>query len=205
MKNYIKSLMVAAFLLVSGSVLAAQLGKDYTLLPQEMPTNSDKIEVLEFFFYECGHCNDLHPHLAAWKKKMPQDVELIYVPTMFRDSTEPLARTFYALQNMGEIDGLNDAIYQAIHKQKKRLRDLDDIAEFMGEHGVDVEKFKAVYKSFAIQSKITRAKQMIRSYRIQGTPTIIVNGKYVITGLYPEQAVKVLDEVIEIARQEQKN
>lgn len=196
----IKSLMVMALLLVCGSAFAA----GYTKLSQEMPTHSNKIEVLEFFFYECSHCNDLNPALDAWKKTMPEDVELIYVPTMFSNRTEPLARTFYALEVMGKIDELDNAIYDEIHKNKNQLRDLDDIAKFVESKGIDRKKFEATYKSFSIQSKVTRAKQMIRSYQIQGTPTIIVDGKYVITGLHPEQATKVLSEVIEIARKEKK-
>src|SRR5574340_1802444 len=88
-KKLIYSLVAAAALIFSGAaVAAAELGKDYTLMNPPQPTSTKKIEVLEFFFYECGHCYHLHPLLAACEKKMPKDVEIVYVPTMFRDSTE---------------------------------------------------------------------------------------------------------------------
>lgn len=203
MKNVFKNLVVAALLLISGTAFAAvELGKDYKLLNPPQPANSKKIEVLEFFFYECSHCFDLHPLLATWEKTMPKDVELMFVPTMFRDSTEPLARTYYALESMGQIKQLDDAIYQAIHVNKERLYDLNTIGDFVAKHGVDRAKFSATYSSFSVQSKITRAKQMIRSYAIEGTPTLVVNGKYVITGLHPAEAIGVLNEVIAMARKE---
>lgn len=203
MKNLIKGLMLAAALWFGSSAFAAaELGKDYTLLNPQQPTSTRKIEVLEFFFYECGHCFHLHPLLAAWEKKMPKDVEITYVPTMFRDSTEPLARTYYALQGLGQIKQLDDIIYQGIHVQGAGLYDLQSISDFLGKNGVDRTKFGAAYNSFSVQSKVARAKQMLRSYNIQGTPTLIVDGKYVITGLQPADAIRVLDEVIALARKE---
>lgn len=203
MKNLFKSLLLAVILMSSNfACTAAERGKDYTLLNPQQPTNSSKIEVREFFFYECGHCYHLHPLLAAWEKKMPKDVEMVYVPTMFRPSTEPLARTYYALQSMNKIKQLDDAIYQGIHVQRESLYDLESISKFLGKHGIDRTKFGAAYNSFAVQSKIARAKQMIRTYGIQGTPTLIVDGKYVITGLQPPDMIRVLDEVIALARKE---
>jgi len=202
-KNLFKSLLLAVILMSSNfACTAAERGKDYTLLNPQQPTNSSKIEVREFFFYECGHCYHLHPLLAAWEKKIPKDVEMVYVPTMFRPSTEPLARTYYALQSMGKIKQLDDVIYQGIHVQGENLYDLESISNFLGKYGVDRTKLNAAYNSFAVQSKIARAKQMIRTYNIQGTPTLIVDGKYVISGLQPPDMIRVLDEVIALARKE---
>jgi thiol:disulfide interchange protein DsbA len=197
----IKSLVVALSLLVGSTAFAAvEMGKDYSLLNPPQPSDSKKIEVLEFFFYECPHCFHLHPLLAAWEKTMPKDVQLTFVPTIFRDTTEPLARTYYALESLGQIKQLDDPIYQALHVEKVPLYDLNSISDFVAKHGVDSAKFSAAYNSFAIQSKVARAKQMIRSYSINGTPTLVVDGKYVIEGLQPEDAIRVLKEVIVIAR-----
>jgi thiol:disulfide interchange protein DsbA len=205
MKNLIKSLVVAAlFLAGSATLAAAELGKDYKILNPAQPTDTSKIEVREFFFYECSHCFDLHPLLAAWEKTIPKDVEMVFVPTIFRDSVEPLARAYYALESMGQINQLDDAIYQAIHVNNVSFYDLDGIADFVAKRGVDREKFSAIYNSFSMQSKITRAKQMIRSYGIAGTPTLVVDGKYVITGLLPPDTIRVLNEVIVMARKAHK-
>lgn len=202
MRNIVKTLVVITALLFGNTACSAEAGKDYKLLNPAQPVSTKKIEVLEFFFYECSHCYDLHPLLASWEKSKPKDVEMIYVPTIFRDSTEPLARTYYALESMGKIKQLDDAIYQAIHVQNAELYDLDSISAFVAKHGVDRAKFAAAYKSFTMDSKVARAKQMIRSYGIQGTPTLVVDGKYVISGLYPADAIRVLKDVIALARKE---
>jgi protein dithiol oxidoreductase (disulfide-forming) len=199
----IKGLLVAASLFVSGTALAdVQLGKDYSLLNPAQPTSTRKIEVLEFFFYGCSHCFHLHPLLSAWEKTMPKDVELTFVPTVFRDTWEPMANTFYALESMGKLQQVHDALYRAWNEENMALTDADKIADFVAGHGIDRVKFTAAYNSFSMQSKVTRAKQMIRSYRISGTPTLVVDGKYVIEGLQPEDTIRALKEVIVMARKE---
>lgn len=201
MKNILKALIViAAFIMGSTAFAAPQLGRDYTLLNPAQPTGTKKVEVLEFFFYECGHCFHLHPLLAEWEKTKPADVDITFVPTMFRDSTEPLARTYFALEAMGKIKQMDDAIYQAVHVKQMGLYDLDTIGAFVVGNGVDRNKFAANYQSFTVNSKIVRAKQMLRSYGIDGTPTLIVDGKYKITGLQPADTIRVLNEVIAMAR-----
>ncbi|MEQ1590167.1 MAG: thiol:disulfide interchange protein DsbA/DsbL [Gallionella sp.] len=205
MNKLIKSLLVSAALFISGTAFAeAQLGKDYTLLQPTQPTSSKKIEVLEFFFYGCSHCYHLHAPLSAWEKTMPKDVEMIFVPTMFRDSMEPMARTMYALESLGQRAKLDDPLYRAWNVDKIDLSDEVKITDFVGKYGVDRAKFKAAYNGFAMQSKVTRAKQMVRSYQIQGTPTLIVDGKYIISGLQTEDMVRVLKDVIAIARKDHK-
>jgi len=201
MKNLIKSLVVAALLLVGGTPLvAAELGKDYKILSTVQPTSGNKIEVLEFFFYGCSHCFDLHKPLSAWEKTIPVDVELIYVPTIYRESMEPLGRAFFALESLGQDHQLHDALYRAMNVDNMTLHDEAAISDFVAKNGVDRAKFSAAYNSFSMQSKVTRAKQMIRSYGIAGTPTLVVDGKYLITGLFPADTIRVLNEVIVMAR-----
>lgn len=204
MKHWMVRLLgLGLALFISGSAMAeAQLGREYTKLVTPQPSSAQKIEVLEFFFYQCGHCFHLHPYLASWEKSKPADVEIQYVPTMFSPSTEPLARAYYALESMGQIKKVDDAIYRAIHEQDIDLFDLDSIAGFLAKQGVDRAKFTASYNAFGIGNKVAQAKQMIRTYNIQGTPTLIVAGKYVITGLQPQDVPKVLNDVIAKVRQE---
>jgi thiol:disulfide interchange protein DsbA len=203
MKSMIKGLLVALALFASGTALAdAQLGREYSLLNPPQPTSTKKIEVLEFFFYGCSHCFHLHPLLSAWEKTMPKDVELIFVPTVFRDSWEPMANTFYTLESMGKQEQLRDPLYRAWNEQNMALIDEDKIADFVSQHGVDRAKFTAAYNSFTVQSKVNRAKQMIRLYQISGTPTLVVDGKYVIEGLQPEDTIRALKDVIVMARKD---
>lgn len=204
MKNTIKNLFIVVTLLISGSALASvQEGRDYNVLPSPQPTSGNKIEVLEFFFYGCSHCYHLHPKLIEWEKGMPKDVELTYVPTIFRDSMEPMARTFYALESMGKLNDMHDPLYRAWNVDEIQLFEEAKISDFVSSKGIDRSKFSAAYNSFSMQSKVTRAKQMTRSYMITGTPTLIVGGKYVITGLQPDDTILVLKEVIELARKSQ--
>lgn len=203
MKNMFKNLFVAALLLIGSSAFAAvELGRDYKLLNPPQPAGVKKIEVLEFFFYGCSHCFHLHPQLSAWEKTMPKDVDLIYVPTIFRDSWEPMARTFYALESLGQLHQFHDALYKAWNVDNEVLGDEAKVLDFLAPRGVDRAKFSAAYNSFSMQSKVVRAKQMIRSYSISGTPTLVVDGKYMISGLQPADAIRVLNEVIEMARKE---
>ncbi|HEY0664704.1 MAG TPA: thiol:disulfide interchange protein DsbA/DsbL, partial [Gallionella sp.] len=193
--------VVAVLLLAGGTVHAeVELGRDYNVLPSPQPVGGKKIEVLEFFFYGCGHCFNLHTSLVEWEKKMPKDAELTYVPTIFRDNMEQMARTFYALESMGKLKQLHDPLYRAWNIDGVKLFDEKQIADFVSSKGVDREKFLAAYNSFSMQSRVTRAKQMTRSYMISGTPTLIVDGKYVITGLQPDDTISALDEVIALAR-----
>lgn len=201
MKNMIRTLFAVAMLLVSGMTFAAE-ANGYKLLSPPQPVTSKKIEVLEFFFYGCSHCFHLHPNLTAWEKTMPKDVELVYVPTIFRDSWEPMARTYYALETLGQQTLLHDALFKAWNVEQNMLTEEAKILDFLASRGVDRAKFSAAYNSFSMQGKIARAKQMIRSYGIRGTPTLVVDGKYVISELLPADTIRVLNEVIEMARKE---
>lgn len=195
--------MFAALLFVCGNAASAiELGKDYKLLNPSQPTDTKKIEVLEFFSYSCSHCFHLHPYLSAWEKAIPKDVELYYVPTIFGPSAEPFGITYYALESMGQSQQLHDVLYRAIHVENTGIYDFDTIATYVEKRGVDRAKFLAAYNSFSVQSKVMRAKQMIRSYGINGTPTLVVDGKYLITGLQPPDTIRVLKEVIELARKD---
>jgi len=157
---------------------------------------------MEFFFYGCIHCFHLDPKLQKWEKSKPKDVQLILVPTIFRDSWEPMARTYYALDSMGLEGKVHDALFRAWNVENTALLEESAIVDFVSARGVDGSKFSAAYNSFTVQSRVNRSKQMIRSYGIEGTPTMIVNGKYKISGLQPDETIRVLNEVIAMARKE---
>ena len=114
----------------STAICRREPGKDYKLLNPPQPASGNKIEVLEFFFYGCSHCFHLHPQMSAWEKTMPKDVELIYVPTIFRDSWEPMARTFYALEALGQLQQLHDALFKAWNVDNNDLSDEARILRF---------------------------------------------------------------------------
>lgn len=198
-----KVIAVLALLCAAYAQAGEMTGKEYTLLNTPQPTSSGKkIEVLEFFFYGCSHCYHLHPFLNAWEKQKPKDVELQYVPVVFNDGWEPMAHTFYALESMGKLKQLHDPLFVAWNVSNIDLSDEAKISEFVAKHGVDRSKFEADYDSFSVSSKIARSNQLVRNYGVRGTPTIAVDGKYIITGLQPQETIRVLDEVIKMARKE---
>jgi thiol:disulfide interchange protein DsbA len=180
-----KKLVVFIFLLVNSALLQAadySEGTHYKILPPQLTSSGDKIEVLEFFWYGCPHCYSFEPYLKTWEKTKPANVELVRVPAIFRPEWEVQARAFYALSNMGKIDDLHGKIFTAINKDKQRLDKKELIADFVEKNGVDRQAFLAEYDSFAVDGMARKAKKKIKGYQIQGVPSVVVNGKYLTSG-----------------------
>lgn len=205
--------LFAAFLLIgisitgiSGARAEIVEGRDYTVLPHPRPTESGKnIEVLEFFWYGCPHCYDLHPHIKAWLKTIPKDVSFRYVPAIFRPNWIPGVKIFYALEALGEKDRLHDKVYDAIHLDKIDLTKDEVLFDWIAKQGVDRQKFIDAYSSFSVQNQVSRSTQMSKDYNLSGVPALVVDGRYLTSGRMggtPQDTVKVLDELIEKVRKE---
>ncbi|BDT76110.1 MULTISPECIES: thiol:disulfide interchange protein DsbA/DsbL [unclassified Polynucleobacter] len=172
------------FLALSGIASAQsqkiEEGFDYRILPIAQPVETKgKVEVIEFFWYGCPHCYDFEPELSSWVKRQPKDVAFKRVPVAFRDDFMPHSQLFYALEAMGKGDALNEKVMYAMHKENKRLLTESEIADWVASQGIDRNTFLATYRSFAVISKARAAKQMAEAYRIDGVPTIVMQGKYV--------------------------
>lgn len=203
---------VAVLMLGLATGAAAQLvaGKDYRLIDPPQPTDSGKkVEVLEFFWYGCPHCNALQPSLAAWLKRKPADVEFRRVPAVFQDSWVPLTKAFYAIDAMGLTDRLHQDIFTAIHGKKIQLQDPKVLFDWVAGKGVDRKKFIDTYSSFAVQGRTQRSIDLTRNYDIPGTPALTVDGKYLTAPsltLKADRSVdydrffRVLDQLIALAR-----
>ncbi len=183
-----KVLTFIAMLLLAFSVAgvtAAQSSKieegfDYRVLPVPQPVEAKgKVEVIEFFWYGCPHCYDFEPELSAWVKRQPKDVVFRRVPVAFRDEFLPHSQLFYALEAMGKGDSLNEKVMYAIHKENKHLMTESEIADWVASQGIDRNTFLATYRSFAVVSKTRAARQLADAYRIDGVPTIVMQGRYV--------------------------
>lgn len=175
---------VFALLSLSGFVAAQgqkiEEGFDYRILPIAQPVETKgKVEVIEFFWYGCPHCYDFEPELSSWVKRQPKDVVFKRVPVAFRDDFMPHSQLFYALEAMRKGDALNEKVMYAMHKENKRLLTEPEIADWVASQGIDRNTFLATYRSFAVISKARAAKQMAEAYRIDGVPTIVMQGKYV--------------------------
>ena len=197
-----KKLLVLLFLLASTTVLQAAgytEGVEYKALPPQPTDTGDKIEVLEFFWYGCPHCYTFEPYIQAWKKSKPANVEFARVPAIFRPDWEVQARTYYALTNMGVIEDLHEKIFSAMHNDKKKLNTKEQLTDFVVQNGVDRKKFEEEYKSFSVDTMVRKAKKKQTAFKIQGVPSIVVNGKYLSSGSMSgsyENLVKILDFLV---------
>ncbi|HEY7674860.1 MAG TPA: thiol:disulfide interchange protein DsbA/DsbL [Burkholderiales bacterium] len=178
--------------IVAGLVLAFSVsaqgtpseGIDYLELKPPQPTESaGKIEVIEFFWYRCPHCYDLEPSLESWVKGLPRDVRFRRVPGVLSEEWAIDARIFYVLEALGQVDRLHRRLFDAIHQQggvKLRGNDYAKwVAEWLSKQGVDMKKYDELYRSFTVQTRTNRAIQMARAYRLDGVPTLGVQGRYV--------------------------
>jgi len=141
------------------------------------PTEPGKTEVLEFFSYACSHCAVLEPLLEKWLKKVPSDVVVKFVPVAFNASMKPLQQLFYSLEALDRLD-LHGKVFIAIHEEKKRLFTKPDIVAWVAAQGVDRAKFESAYDSFGVVSKSGRADQLVSAYKVQGTPSMAVGGRF---------------------------
>jgi len=155
-------------------------GLQYTLVTPEPPQHKGgDVEVVEFFWYGCPHCNHLEPFLNDWLKNKPDYIHFVRIPAPFSGPAMLHAKTFYALQVLGEGDRLHDTIFAAMHgRPRMKLDSVDEMADFLAGHGVDPQKFRAALDSFAVQTQLQRAAVLAKRYDIHGVPTLIVDGRY---------------------------
>jgi thiol:disulfide interchange protein DsbA len=185
-----------------GPVEGTHYVKLSTALPVSLPADK-KIEVVEFFSYGCPHCYNLEPLLDAWVKKLPADVSFRAVPVGFSLQFQVLQKTFYALEEMGQLANMHRKVFAAIHGQGRRMGTEADAAAFMKDSGIDGAKFAEAYKSFGVNTKASRAKQLSEGYKIDGVPAIGVHGRFYtaasLAGTH-ERALAVADFLIQRAR-----
>lgn len=159
-------------------------GRDFQLLDPRAPVDAadGKIEVVEFFWYSCPHCNAFEPSLASWLKKQPKDVAFKRVPVAFRDDFVPQQRLYYALEAMGLVDKLHTKVFEAIHGQKQRLARAQDIGPWIASQGVNQAQFMEQYNSFTANAKIRRAVQLQEAYHVEGVPALGIAGRFYTDG-----------------------
>jgi len=182
-----------------------QEGVHYFKLEYPVKTVADdKVEVVEAFGYACPHCNSFEPLLAQWRKRQGEDVTFVGLPVVFGRSWEPLARAYYVAELSDKVEASHQAMFDAIHLQRKRFRSVEDLADFYVPLGIDKDKFIKLYDSFAVNMKLKQGESRLRSYGITGVPAMVVNGKYRVTAGSAgghEEVLKVVDYLIDQERQ----
>jgi len=184
----LKHVFVAVVLFASAAACTAQVppaaaaveGTDYQLIDPPVPSSAapGKIEVIEVFGYSCVHCANLQPLVDQWKPTLADDVQFSYMPAVFGGAWEIYGRAFYAAETMGLLEKSHSATFTALHTERKPVTSVEDVAGLFTSYGVSQEDFMASMQSFAVNAKIARAQQTVQRYGVDGTPAIIINGKY---------------------------
>ncbi|GKT15484.1 thiol:disulfide interchange protein DsbA/DsbL [Acidovorax sp. SUPP2522] len=159
-------------------------GKDYVKLAKPVASDvpAGKVEVIEFFWYSCPHCNAFEPTLEAWIKAAPKDMVIRRMPVAFNSSFAPQQKLYFALESMGKVGDLHAKVFRAVHVEKQALNKDDLIFEWIGKQGVDVAKFKEAYNSFSVSNQLRKAAQLQEAYGVEGVPSMGVAGRYYTDG-----------------------
>lgn len=165
--------------LAASAAHAQQAGDHIAISPaQAVDVKKGQIEVLEFFWYRCGHCFNLEPDLEAWSSKRPRNVILKRVPAILNPDWAAMARVYYALEAIGMVEKLHADVFNAIHEQGMDLTAPEAFFDWAVTKGVERKKIADAYHSFNVETRVMRAQQMSRSYQLTGVPAIVVQGKY---------------------------
>jgi thiol:disulfide interchange protein DsbA len=192
---------------VTGLPLAAQAqgpvaikpveGKDYLSLDKRVPSDvgAGKIELIEFFWYSCPHCNAFEPQFVAWKKTAPKDVVVQRVPVRFRDDFEPQQRAYYVFESLNMLDTLHGKLFHAIHTERQPLSSAQALAAWADKNGLPEKKFLETYNSFGVASKARRATQLQDAFKVQGVPALGVAGRFYTDG----SLTQTMDRALQVA------
>ena len=192
--------------LAQAQAKAFRSGADYLTIDKPAPTEAPvgQVEVVEFFWYNCPHCNAFEPMFDAWAKKVPKDVSVRRAPIAFRPDFEPQQRLYYVLEGMGKVDALHKKVFNAIHVEKLQLSTADQITAWAEKQGIPKAKFVELYNSFSVSTKARKSTQLQDAYAVDGVPALGINGRYFTSGTQAktlERALQVTDYLIGQSRQ----
>jgi thiol:disulfide interchange protein DsbA len=182
-------------------------GKDYVEIAGGTPLQPapGKIEVAEVFGYTCPHCASFEPLLQAWKARQPADVNVVPVAAPFGGYWIPYAKAYYAAQALGLAEKTHQAMFNAIHVERtlpvQPLPTREQIAAFYAKHGADAAQFASTMDSFAVNAQLKRAEQFLQRSGVDATPTLVVAGKYRVTGQGLEDNLRIAEHLIARERQ----
>ena len=190
---------------VSAQGKVPQEGTDYLVLdkPAQTEAAAGKIEVVEFFWYNCPHCNRFEPQLEEWIKKAPKDVSIRRAPVAFRPDFEPQQRLYFVLESMGKVEELHKKVFYAIHVEKQNLSSADQVTAWAEKQGISKAKFLEAYNSFPVATKARKASLLQEAYKVDGVPALGVAGRYFTSGSVAqtmERALMVADYLVGLTR-----
>jgi thiol:disulfide interchange protein DsbA len=181
-------------------------GQDYFLIEPAQPVmTGSKIEVLEIFSYACPHCAHFQPYAEELKSKLPANAQFGLLPAVFQPMWEPFARGFYAAKSLGLIDKTHQALFDALHRDHQPLHTIEDLANlFYANYGANPGSFLSTATSFVVEGELQRGNDLVRAYHIDGTPSLVINGKYRVTAI-PDRGIafpEMVQITLDLAKQE---
>lgn len=217
MKRLLTALLTAfaaaAFLLPQGAMAQSAApaapveGKQYKPLAKPQATPAGKIEVIEFFWYGCVHCNAFAPTMKAWAARQKSDVVIRRIPVAFGPEYLPHNQIYYALESMKKLDTMHEKVFHAVFVDRKEMLDIKEIADVMAKNGLDRKQFLAAYNGFYAVNSAQRAPALVDNYDIKGTPSVVIQGKYMTSPAMAggaTQATQTMDWLIDQIRQGKK-
>jgi protein dithiol oxidoreductase (disulfide-forming) len=178
---------------------------DYRVIKPQPVAVADRIEVIDFFWYGCPHCNNLQPVLERWISRKPADVVVRRIPAILRDSWAPHARIFYTLEVLGEVERLHQRVYHGYHVEELHMSKPEVMSAWAARNGIDRERWEQAYNSPEVQRRVEEAAKLTRAYQITGTPSLVVNGRYLTSGNMAESLnslVTITDGLVQKVRSE---
>jgi thiol:disulfide interchange protein DsbA len=172
-------------------------GTDYLSLDKRIPVDvgAGKIELIEFFWYSCPHCNAFEPQFAAWMKAAPKDVVVQRVPVRFRDDFEAQQRAYYVFESLGLVDAMHSKLFHAIHVERQQLNTAGALAAWANKNGLPEKKFMDTFNSFGVSTKARRATQLQEAFKVQGVPSLGVAGRFYTDG----SLTQTMDRALQVA------
>jgi len=210
MKLLTKTLLLAALFLGAAATVSAQPalyveGTHYDEIASPVRTSDpNKIEITEIFWYGCPHCYAFEPLITSWEEKQPSDVAFVRSPGMWNQTMEIHAQIYYAAEALGVTDKIHDVAFSEIHQRRNYLQTEEAVKEMFVREGVESSAFDKAWNSFSVTSAVKRAGTRMRDYGVRGVPSMVVNGKYLVSvgGAVPTQTdlLKIVDFLVQKER-----
>jgi len=188
----------------SAQEVRARQNIEYRLIPVQPVETGANIEVIDFFWYGCPYCNELQPALEDWIKRKPADVAVRRVPVILKDNWAPHARIYYTLDLLGEVERLHQKVYHSYHVEELAMSKPDVMEQWAAKNGIERRRWIDAYFSPEVDGRIARAFQATKRYDIQGTPSLVVDGRYLTSSSMTPTVrgmIPVVEDLVRLARQ----
>ncbi len=172
---------LAALIALPVSAATFVEGEHYQRIGTPVSVPSDRVEVIEAFAYPCPACRNFHPIIARWESEAPDHVAFSRLPVGLQRGWDLFARAYYTAQVLGLGEDAHEAVFKALHDERRQIRNFEDIAGIYTEFGVDAQTFISTAESFAVESQMGRNRSTIGRLGVRSTPTMIVQGKWRVT------------------------